>query len=73
MHGPGVLSIWFFIGILLTVYGVLITGTGLIEWFTPPLHAPVLAELHATLWWGLVLLVIGLFYLIRFSPRNSNG
>lgn len=71
MHGSGLLSIWFFIGVLLTVYGVLITATGLMELVSPLAHPPVLAELHATLWWGIVLLAIGLFYLIRFFPRKS--
>jgi hypothetical protein len=71
MHGSGILSIWFFIGVLLTFYGLLITGTGLIEFISPAAHAPVLANLHATLWWGLVLLLIGLFYFVRFFPKKS--
>ncbi len=71
MHGPGFLSIWFFIGVLLTVYGVLITATGLWELVSPPAHPPVLANLHTSIWWGAVLLIIGLIYLIRFFPRKS--
>jgi len=71
MHGHGLLSIWFFIGILLTVYGVLITATGLIELSSPPANPPVLANLHASIWWGAVLLVIGLVYLIRFYPKKT--
>ena len=31
MHGQGTLSIWFFIGVLLPAYGVLILGAGLYE------------------------------------------
>lgn len=71
MHGPGFLSIWFFIGMLLTAYGVLITATGLYELVSPPANPPVLANLHASLWWGIVLLIIGLVYFIRFFPRKS--
>lgn len=71
MHGTGFLSIWFFIGVLLTIYGVLITGTGIYEFISPPTNPPVLASLHASLWWGLVLLLIGLFYFVRFFPRKS--
>lgn len=71
MHGSGILSIWFFIGVLLTLYGLLITATGLLELVSPPAHPPVLANLHATLWWGLVLLLIGLFYFVRFFPKKS--
>ena len=71
MHGPGVLSIWFFIGVILTIYGILITGTGLLEFAFPPVNPPVLANLHASLWWGIVLLIVGLVYLLRFFPRKS--
>lgn len=70
MHGPGFLSIWFFIGMLLTAYGVLITATGLYELVSPPANPPVLSNLHASLWWGIVLLIIGLIYFIKFFPRK---
>jgi len=71
MHNThGSLSIWFFIGVLLTAYGLLITGTGLYELASPPESPVVLANLHAPIWWGAVLLVIGLFYFIRFFPRK---
>lgn len=70
MHGPGFISIWFFIGTLLTVYGVLITATGLYELASPLANPPVLANLHASIWWGLVLLAIGIIYFVRFFPRK---
>ena len=68
MHGKGFISIWFFIGILLTAYGVLITGSGIYDLFRPPEHPVVLANLHAGIWWGAVLLLIGLLYSIKFYP-----
>lgn len=71
MHGPGFISIWFFIGVLLTAYGVLITGAGVYNYYHPPLHPVVLADLHAGIWWGAVLLAIGLFYTIKFLPKKS--
>ena len=71
MHGThGSLSIWFFIGVLLTAYGLLITATGIYELSSPPAHPVVLANLHAPVWWGAVLLAVGLFYFIRFFPRK---
>jgi hypothetical protein len=70
MHGHGFISIWFFIGVLLTAYGILITGSGIYGLVSPPEHPVVLENLHAGIWWGAVLLIIGLFYSIKFFPKN---
>jgi hypothetical protein len=67
MTGHGI-PIWFFIGALLTVYGVLILGAGIFGLFHPPRVA--LAGLHAGLWWGALLVVIGLGYVRAFRPRR---
>jgi hypothetical protein len=60
------ISIWFFVGLLLTVYGALILFSGLRDPGTT-----VLAELHAGIWWGGLLLVLGGVYLYMFSPRRT--
>jgi hypothetical protein len=65
------ISIWFFIGVLLVIYGVLILGA---QWWTidhPPEHPVVLANLHAGYWWGALLTALGLVYSIRFRPGKS--
>ena len=62
-------SIWFFIGVLLLVYGVLITGAGLYGLAHPP--DVKLAWLHAGLWWGLLLVVIGGVYTYAFFPARQ--
>jgi hypothetical protein len=64
------LSIWFFIGVLLLAYGVLICGAGLYELSSPPEHPVVHAELHAGIWWGALLLVLGGIYTFRFRPTK---
>jgi hypothetical protein len=53
------ISIWIFIGMLLIIYGFLIMGQGVWELFNPPARPVVLAELHAPLWWGSLLLILG--------------
>jgi hypothetical protein len=65
------ISIWFFIGAILTIYGVLITGASIYNLFVPPPQTVVLEHLHAGIWWGLLLLVMGLFYAIKFFPKKS--
>ena len=71
MHRPGMVSIWFFVGALLLIYGVLILGAGLYERAVPPEHPVVLAELHAGIWWGALLIVLGAFYSFRFFPGRG--
>lgn len=63
-------SIWFFSGILLLAYGVIILAAGLYELSHPPAHPPVLSQLHASIWWGALMVVGGLFYTIRFRNHR---
>jgi len=72
------IPIWFFIGLLLGVYGVLILGSGLYELVAPaPAEAQngiqrnVLGNLHAAIWWGALLLVLGLVYVANFRPGKA--
>ncbi len=67
------LSIWFFIGVLLLSYGVLILGTGVYEWIANAPPNVVRADLHAAVWWGALLIILGAIYSIRFAPGKGNG
>jgi FtsH-binding integral membrane protein len=64
-----IIPVWFFVGVLLLVYGVLIFVSGLAEWSNPP--NTVLAELHAPVWWGGLLVVLGGVYCLMFRPGKS--
>jgi len=65
------ISIWFFIGALLLLYGILILGAGIYGLVSPPAEQPVLANLHAGIWWGGLLIVLGGFYVAHFRPRGD--
>ena len=71
MHS-GHISIWFFIGVLLTIYGALITAYGVYELVTGTVANVVLANLHAPVWWGGLMLLLGLFYSVKFRPGREN-
>ena len=73
MKVGGSLSIWFFIGISLAVNGAVIFGTGIYELLHPPEHQVVLYNLHANVWWGGILLALGLFFSLRFSPGRERA
>jgi hypothetical protein len=65
------ISIWFFIGISLAVNGALILAAGIYQLVNPPVRPDViLFNLHANVWWGALLLVIGLIYCLKFAPRR---
>ncbi|HUB30759.1 MAG TPA: hypothetical protein VL967_13725 [Terracidiphilus sp.] len=71
MHGSGI-PIWFFIGVLLCLYGGLICAYGVYEWATASYPAGVqLTQLHTPVWWGAILLLIGLIYLVKFRPGQK--
>ena len=73
MHGARI-SIWFFIGLLLALYGAMIFAAGVAEWVSG--HYPPgveLTRLHAPVWWGALLGLLGLLYLVRFRPGRSDG
>lgn len=62
------IPVWFFIGVILFVYGILILATGITEFSSPP--PTVLANLHAPIWWGAILVVVGAVYVERSYPRK---
>ena len=73
MKTGGSLSIWFFIGISLAVNGAVICATGIYELVSPPANQVVLYNLHANVWWGALLLILGLFFSVRFSPARERA
>jgi len=64
------IPVWFFVGVILLCYGVIILATGIYEFSNPP--ATVLAGLHPALWWGALLTVIGGIYTYAYAPRKSH-
>jgi hypothetical protein len=64
-----IIPVWFFVGILLFIYGVLILGSGILEFSAPP--TTVLGNLHPEIWWGALLTVIGAIYVYLFQPGKS--
>ena len=70
MESEHQVPIWVFIGALLGIYGVLILGAGIYGLFRPPQREIALYYLHADIWWGALILAIGLFYFAKFRPRK---
>ena len=66
-----IIPVWFFVGVLFLVYGVLIFVSGLTEWSHPP--DTVLSNLHAPVWWGGLMIVLGILYCGKFRPRGNEA
>ena len=64
------ISVWFFTGVLVAFYGVVILAYGL-STLGEPLPARAMARLHPDIWWGAVMLVVGAFYSIKFYPKGE--
>jgi len=69
MSEKKMLPIWFFVGLLLTVVGVIITAMGIYYAFVPQTRT-VLANLNPSLWWGAIILTAGLIFLITSIIRH---
>jgi hypothetical protein len=68
-HAPKV-TIWFFIGSLLLVYGVLILAA---QALSTPAQPVVLAEYRFGYWMGGFLIALGGYYCIHFWPGRRSG
>jgi len=68
------ISIWFFIGISLLINGALILAAGIYQLINPPTEPSiVLYNLHANVWWGALLFVVGGLYSLFFRPGKAQG
>jgi hypothetical protein len=68
-EGHRMVPVWFFVGVILLIYGVLILATGIYEFSHPP--GTVLANLHPAVWWGALLTIVGGVYVYLYLPRKS--
>jgi hypothetical protein len=68
-HEHHMIPVWFFVGVILLIYGVIILITGIYEFSSPP--PTVLGKTHPAVWWGALLTVIGGIYVYLYMPRKS--
>ena len=62
-------SIWFFVGLLLTIMGAIVTASAVYSLIKPPSQPKIFADAHPDLWWGIIMLAFGLFFAI-FNRRS---
>ena len=62
--------IWYFVGLLLLIMGTIIVIAGIFTWMNPPPEHKVLAYLHPDIWWGGVMVLGGLIFLISNRKKT---
>ena len=61
----GLKNIWYFVGIVLTVMGGLVLLAGIIDALSSVSAKTVLADLYPGIWWGGLMVVTGLIFLVK--------
>lgn len=57
--------IWYFVGLILFVMGLLLVISGLLNLSSVTEAKTVLPHLHADIWWGAIMMIVGLIYIIK--------
>jgi uncharacterized membrane protein HdeD (DUF308 family) len=57
--------IWYFVGLLLLIIGVIIFVTGIYFLINPGVNKTVLSDLHPDVWWGGIMILAGGILLIK--------
>ena len=63
------LSIWFLIGLQLVIMGAIITIASIFDLIYPGEDQSLLANLHPGIYWGVLMLSVGIFYTVKFGPK----
>jgi di/tricarboxylate transporter len=63
------LPIWFFVGLVLAAYGLLVLGSALLS----DSRAPALSELKPGLWWGAIMVVAGVAFTAIGLKVHADG
>ncbi|MCX5867056.1 MAG: hypothetical protein NT009_06160 [Proteobacteria bacterium] len=66
------LSVWSWVGIILSVYGLIVTGAG-VYYLSHPETVTALHQLNPSLWWGAIIVVAGVLLLLAGRSGKSGG
>ena len=61
----GMRSIWFFVGLIMLTIGILVFLAGIYELINPTIQDIKLINLHTNIWWGALIAITGLIYIVK--------
>ena len=62
-------TIWYMVGIVLTIMGGLVLLAGIIDVFSSTAATTELADIYPGIWWGAIMVITGLIFL--FSNKGK--
>ena len=57
--------IWYFVGLILSSMGLVLFINGIYYLLNPGSDQTVLKDLHPDIWWGALMIIVGLIYIIK--------
>ena len=57
--------IWYFVGWILFIIGIILVANGIYTYFNPEIQQTVLRGTYPDIWWGALMTVVGLIYIIK--------
>lgn len=60
----GMRPIWYFVGWILLLTGLMVVLAGIYGLFAPLPSTSVMDHLHPNLWWGTLMIIFGLIYIV---------
>jgi len=68
-----IVSIWTWVGMIIGIYGIILTGMGIYYVFVPETKTAT-AAYNPSLWWGLIMIVSAVIFLgiTRFSRTKND-
>jgi hypothetical protein len=61
----GMRSIWFLVGLIMFAIGSIVIVAGIFDLFYPSDQNIRLANLHANIWWGAIIALTGIVYIVK--------
>jgi hypothetical protein len=71
-RNSGMRSIWFLVGSIMSVIGFIVLVAGIYNLFHPADQNIRLSNLHANIWWGLLIMATGLVYLLKNKNKYNS-
>jgi uncharacterized membrane protein HdeD (DUF308 family) len=61
----GMRSIWYFVGLIMFLIGIIVFAAGIYDLMNPSDHDIKLTSLHTNIWWGALITITGIIYIIK--------